>query len=100
LYRRLLTVDPETFSPQEDQVSNPLKIATLSFWHVHAGDYSRQAQAHPGTDLVAVWDDDGDRGKSAAEQFGVEFTDDLDALLARDDLDGVVITTPTNVHPT
>jgi 1,5-anhydro-D-fructose reductase (1,5-anhydro-D-mannitol-forming) len=98
LYRRLLTVDPETFSPQEDQVSNPLKIATLSFWHVHAGDYSRQAQAHPGTDLVAVWDDDGDRGKSAAEQFGVEFTDDLDALLARDDLDGVVITTPTNVH--
>ncbi|TDW21780.1 Gfo/Idh/MocA family protein [Kribbella kalugense] len=79
-------------------MSNPLKIATLSFWHVHAGDYSRQAQAHPGTDLVAVWDDDADRGKSAAEQFGVEFTDDLDALLARDDLDGVVITTPTDVH--
>ncbi|MFI5694483.1 Gfo/Idh/MocA family protein [Kribbella sp. NPDC051586] len=79
-------------------MSNPLKIATLSFWHVHAGDYSRQAQAHPGTDLVAVWDDDPDRGKSGAEQFGVEFTDDLDALLAREDLDGVVITTPTDVH--
>jgi 1,5-anhydro-D-fructose reductase (1,5-anhydro-D-mannitol-forming) len=79
-------------------VSNPLKIATLSFWHVHAGDYSRQAKAHPGTELVAVWDDDPDRGKSAAEQFGVEFTDDLDALLAREDLDGVVITTPTDVH--
>ena len=79
-------------------MSNPLKIATLSFWHVHAGDYSRQAQAHPGTDLVAVWDDDAERGKSAAEQFGVEFTGDLDALLAREDLDGVVITTPTNVH--
>lgn len=79
-------------------MSNPLKIATLSFWHVHAGDYSRQAQAHPGTDLVAVWDDDAERGKAAAEQFGVEFTDDLDALLARDDLDGVVITTPTDVH--
>ncbi|WUJ70508.1 Gfo/Idh/MocA family oxidoreductase [Kribbella soli] len=79
-------------------MSNPLKIATLSFWHVHAGDYSRQAKAHPGTELVAVWDDDPDRGKSAAEQFGVEFTDDLDALLAREDLDGVVITTPTDVH--
>ncbi|MGW7683194.1 Gfo/Idh/MocA family protein [Kribbella sp. NPDC054772] len=79
-------------------MSNPLKIATLSFWHVHAGDYSRQAQAHPGTDLVAVWDDDAERGKAGAEKFGVEYTDDLDALLARDDLDGVVITTPTDVH--
>lgn len=80
-------------------MSNPLKIATLSFWHVHAGDYSRQAQAHPGTELVAVWDEDTERGKAGAEQFGVEFTGDLAALLARDDLDGVVITTPTDVHP-
>jgi 1,5-anhydro-D-fructose reductase (1,5-anhydro-D-mannitol-forming) len=79
-------------------VSNPLKIATLSFWHVHAGDYSRQAQEHPGTDLVAVWDDDAERGRAGADKFGVEFTGDLDALLARDDLDGVVITTPTDVH--
>ncbi|TCC24573.1 Gfo/Idh/MocA family protein [Kribbella speibonae] len=79
-------------------MSNPLKIATLSFWHVHAGDYSRRAQAHPGTDLVAVWDDDAERGQAGADQFGVEFTGDLDALLARDDLDGVVITTPTDVH--
>ena len=77
---------------------NPLKIATLSFWHVHAGDYSRQAQQHPGTELVAVWDDDAERGKAGAEQFGVEFTSDLDALLARDDIDGVVITTATNEH--
>lgn len=79
-------------------MSNPLKIATLSFWHVHAGDYSRQAQEHPGTDLVAVWDDDAERGQAGADRFGVEFTGDLDALLARDDLDGVVITTPTDVH--
>lgn len=79
-------------------MSNPLKIATLSFWHVHAGDYSRQAQEHPGTELVAVWDDDAERGQAGADKFGVEFTGDLDALLARDDLDGVVITTPTNEH--
>jgi predicted dehydrogenase len=79
-------------------VSSPLKIATLSFWHVHAGDYSRQAKEHPGTELVAVWDDDAERGQGGADQFGVEFAGDLDALLARDDLDGVVITTPTNAH--
>jgi predicted dehydrogenase len=101
LYRDLPTVEEKRFRRfllRRTTVSNPLKIATLSFWHVHAGDYSRQAQAHPGTELVAVWDDDAERGRAGAEQFGVEFTDDLDALLARDDLDGVVITTPTDVH--
>ncbi|MET7280398.1 Gfo/Idh/MocA family oxidoreductase [Kribbella sp. NPDC005582] len=76
---------------------NPLKIATLGFWHVHAGDYSRQAQEHPGTELVAVWDPDEERGKAGAEAFGVSYTSDLDALLAGD-IDGVVITTATDEH--
>nr|WP_238352807.1 Gfo/Idh/MocA family oxidoreductase [Kribbella solani] len=70
----------------------------MSFWHVHAGDYSRQAGEHPGTELVAVWDDDAERGREGAAKFGAEYTADLDALLARDDLDGVVITTPTDAH--
>ncbi|MDX3006165.1 Gfo/Idh/MocA family oxidoreductase [Kribbella solani] len=79
-------------------MSNPLKIATLSFWHVHAGDYSRQVDEHPGTELVAVWDDDAERGREGAAKFGAEYAADLDAVLARDDLDGVVITTPTDAH--
>ncbi len=79
-------------------VSKPLKIAALGFWHVHAGDYSRQAQEHPGTELVAVWDDDPALGRAGAEKFGVPYTDDLEALLARDDLDGVTVTTSTDVH--
>ena len=79
-------------------MSKPLKIAVLGFWHVHAKDYARQAQEHAGTELVAVWDDDLTLGEAGAEQFGVPFTGDLDGLLARDDLDGVVITTSTNVH--
>lgn len=76
----------------------PFKLAVLGFWHVHAKDYARQAQEHPGTELVAVWDDDLELGRAGAEQFGVPFTDDLEALLARTDLDGVIITTPTDVH--
>ncbi len=79
-------------------MSQPLKIAVLGFWHVHAGDYAKQAVQHPGTELIAVWDEDQTRGQAGADQFGVEYTDDLDALLARDDLDGVTITTATNVH--
>jgi 1,5-anhydro-D-fructose reductase (1,5-anhydro-D-mannitol-forming) len=79
-------------------VSTPLKLAVLGFWHVHAKDYARQAVEHPGTELVAVWDDDPALGQPGADHFGVEYTDDLDALLARDDLDGVTITTGTDVH--
>lgn len=78
--------------------TTPVRVAVVGFWHVHAGDYARQAVEHPGTELVAVWDDDVERGRAGAEQFGVEFTDDLDALLGRDDVDAVTITTSTDVH--
>ncbi|WP_222126936.1 Gfo/Idh/MocA family protein [Curtobacterium pusillum] len=78
--------------------TTPLRVAVLGFWHVHAGDYARQAVEHPGTELVAAWDDDPERGREGADRFGVEYTDDLDALLARDDVDAVTITTSTNVH--
>ena len=58
----------------------------------------KQAQQHPGTELVAVWDDDEALGKAGADEFGVPFTDDLGTLLGRTDVDGVVITTATNAH--
>ncbi|TDD28270.1 Gfo/Idh/MocA family oxidoreductase [Kribbella turkmenica] len=77
-------------------MSKPLKVAVLGFWHVHARDYARQAQAHPGTELVGVWDDDVELGQAGADEFGVPFSSDLDAVLA--DVDGVVITTPTSDH--
>lgn len=79
-------------------MSKPLKLAVLGFWHVHAKDYARQAQEHPGTELVAVWDDDKELGQAGADQFGVPYTDDLGELLERSDLDGVIITTATDVH--
>lgn len=75
-----------------------LTVAAIGFWHVHAGDYARAAQEHPGTTLVAVWDDDEERGRAAADEFGVEFVADLDELLARESLDGVTITTATAPH--
>lgn len=79
-------------------MSTPLKVAVLGFWHVHAADYARAAQDHPDTDLIAVWDDDQARGRAGARAFGTGYVDDLDSLLARDDLDAVIVTTSTNVH--
>jgi 1,5-anhydro-D-fructose reductase (1,5-anhydro-D-mannitol-forming) len=78
--------------------SSPLRVAVVGAWHVHAGDYARRTVAHPETELIAVWDDDAARGAVLAEQYGVELVSDLPALLARDDLDAVTITTSTVVH--
>lgn len=80
------------------EVPTPLRVAVLSFWHVHAGDYSRSTVQHPDTELAAIWDDDPTRGKEAAEKFGVEHTEDLEALLARDDIHAVTVTSETNRH--
>lgn len=82
----------------ENSPAKPLSVAVLSFWHVHAADYARQAQQNPATELVAVWDDDADRGRAGASEFGVDFAADIDELLGRDDLDAVIVTTETNVH--
>ena len=73
-------------------------VAILSFWHVHAQDYASEAEDHPGARLTAVWDQDRERGRTEASRRGVPFYEDLDELLSREDVDGVVVTTPTVAH--
>lgn len=75
-----------------------LGIATLSFWHVHADEYSAAADAHPDTRLVAIWDEDVERGEAAARERGVPFVADLETLLGRADVDGVIVTNETAEH--
>ena len=75
-----------------------IQVAMLSFWHVHAKDYAKQAAEHPDTQIVAVWDELPERGRAAARDWGGQFEGDLAALLARDDVDAVIVDTPTNMH--
>lgn len=75
-----------------------LRIAMLSFWHVHARDYARQANESPQTEIVAAWDELPERGCAQAADLGVRFYEDLDELLAQADIDAVIVTTPTNLH--
>ena len=75
-----------------------MRVAILSFWHVHAEDYAREAAERPGVETVAIWDEDPDRGRAEAGSRGVDFHEDLDEVLAREDVDGVVVTTPTVSH--
>ena len=79
-------------------VPNPIKVAVLGFWHVHAAEYADRVRQHPDTELVAVWDDDQDRGQAAAEDLDTAFFEDLGDLLARDDVDAVTVTAATSQH--
>lgn len=74
-----------------------LKIGKISYWHVHAWDYTKQVQALPGAEIVGVWDEDAARGQEAAERQNVPFYPSLDALLASD-IDAVIVDAPTRMH--
>jgi predicted dehydrogenase len=75
-----------------------IRVAMVSFWHVHARDYARQALEHPATEIVAAWDELPTRGRTKATELGIRYYDNLDELLAQPDIDGVIIDTPTNLH--
>lgn len=75
-----------------------IRVAMLSYWHVHAWDYTKQAQAHPDTEIVAVWDELPARGRATAEKLGVPFFAALDEVLAHPTVDAVIVDAPTNIH--
>ncbi|WP_127579989.1 Gfo/Idh/MocA family protein [Paenibacillus koleovorans] len=75
-----------------------IKVAMISFWHVHARDYARQATEHPETEIVAVWDEIPERGQKEATERGVAFYESLDEMLANPDIDAVIVDAPTNIH--
>ena len=75
-----------------------IRIAMLSFAHVHANDYARQILAHPEAHLQCIWDDNETRGKEAAAAYNVPLESDLEKTLSRDDVDAVLINAPTSQH--
>lgn len=76
------------------------QIAVLGFAHGHVNAYcQRWADDPAGTvQLVAGWDHDPARRQTASGHHGVPVTEDVDALLARSDIDGVVIGAETSLH--
>lgn len=76
-----------------------LRVAMLSFAHVHANGYAQAVVNHPEAEIVAVWEDDEGRGNAATERFGVPYEMDLEKVVSRDDVDAVVINAYTSQHP-
>ena len=75
-----------------------IRIGMISYWHVHAEDYTRQVLKHPDTEIAGIWDEEPARGREKAEKYGVPFYESLDDLLNRPEIDAVVVDAPTNIH--
>lgn len=75
-----------------------LRIAMLSFAHVHARGYAAHVQRHPEAEIVCVWDDMDSRGQEAADGLGLPYDNDLERVLGRSDVDAVVVNSTTNTH--
>jgi predicted dehydrogenase len=75
-----------------------LGIGIISTAHGHVNSYAGQIKTMDDAVVHAIWDDDAERGRKAAEAAGAEFMPDLAALLARKDIRAVFIGSPTSQH--
>ncbi|MDQ2732545.1 MAG: Gfo/Idh/MocA family oxidoreductase, partial [Armatimonadota bacterium] len=73
-------------------------IGIISFAHGHGGVYLNRMKGFDDVRLVAAWDDNEQRGRSAAEQYGMTYTPHLEDLLGDRSIDAVIITCETNRH--
>ncbi|MBI5093052.1 MAG: Gfo/Idh/MocA family oxidoreductase [Candidatus Hydrogenedentes bacterium] len=76
-----------------------LNVAVLSKWHPHAKGYAQSLKKMPDVKISAVWDEDAARGQEWAKELEAPFEGNLDAVLARKDVDAICVTAPTSMHP-
>lgn len=79
-------------------MSNKVKVAMLSFAHVHAEGYAKQVEDNSEAEIVAIWDEEEYGGKQAAERHDVPFYSDWEEVLSIEEVDGVVVNAPTSMH--
>ena len=84
----------------DEQTANQIiHVGILSCAHSgHAGSYSSALEKIDGADLAAIYDEDAERGQQFADQFGVPYTKNLDELLQREDIQCVIVCSPTDQH--
>jgi predicted dehydrogenase len=73
-------------------------IAVLSFAHGHANAYCDVIASFDDANVVAAWDDNEERGRSSSEKHGLEYSNELESVLSRDDVQAVIVTCETSHH--
>lgn len=78
------------------------KIALLSRWHVHAHKndqrYVKEFLQQPECQVTCVWDENPEIAREWGEEYGVPYETDLEKVLTRKDVDGVLVTSNAAEH--
>lgn len=78
------------------------RVALVSRWHVHSHKnderYAKEFLKQNDCKITCVWDKDADIAKEWAEEYGVPYETDLEKLLSREDVDGVLVTSNASDH--
>ena len=72
-----------------------MKTAVCGVWHVHAGDYTKRAQALD--EVVGFWEEDDTLAEQFQSVFPIRRFGSLEELL-ESDAEGVIVCTATNEH--
>jgi predicted dehydrogenase len=73
-------------------------IGIVSFAHGHVNAYAHRIKTFEDAELIACWDDDEERGRKNAADFGIPYSPHLEDLLARPDVHCVIVASETNKH--
>ena len=78
---------------------NQLRVGMISWAHVHAEFRAKALSEIPTARIVAISDDDEERGRHAADRFGVaNFSTDWRHVVERDDVDVVFVHSENALH--
>jgi predicted dehydrogenase len=73
-------------------------IGVLSHAHGHVNTYCNEMKDYPDVELIATWDDNEERGRSASEAYGLEFRRTPEEVVSDPNVDAVIISSETNRH--
>lgn len=76
---------------------DPLRVAVVGVWHVHAGEYVDEMLENPRFKVVGVYDDEAEAAKQFADERGLSIFESLPEALGND-IDGIVVNTATTDH--
>ena len=78
------------------------RVALLGRWHPHSFKndqrYVKELLKHPDCAVTCVYDSNEDIAREWAEEYGVPYETDVDKVLSRDDVDGVIVTSCATEH--
>lgn len=80
-------------------MTKEMRVGMISWAHIHAEFRAKALLEMDGTRIVAVADDNHERGRAAAARFGVEnYHEDWRDLVARDDIDVIMVHSENGLH--